>query len=167
MLKVPVYEGRTRLRHEFRLERPEVEAAGCCAPQAGADKDGRGRIRVLLCDDDTNIRRALAGMLATEEDMEVVGEAANGLEALGLARTLHPDAVVMDLSMPVMNGVEATRRIVGEFPGIWVIGLSMYDDPYHAAEMREAGARAFLSKTGPPEDLVAAIRSRAPPARQA
>jgi DNA-binding NarL/FixJ family response regulator len=166
MLKAPVYQGSARLRHEFRLKRPEVEAAECCAPQAGADKDGSKRIRVLLCDDDTNIRRALAGMLATEGDMEVVGEAANGLEALGLSRTLHPDAVVMDLSMPVMGGIEATRRIVGEFPGIWVIGLSMFDDPYHAAEMREAGARAFLSKTGPPEDLVAAIRNRAAPACQ-
>ena len=143
-----------------------IKMAEGSTPQAGTDKDWSRKIRVLVSDDDMRIRQALAGMLASEGDIEVVGEAANGLEALELCRTLHPDAVVMDLSMPVMSGVDATRRIVAEFPETRVIAHSMFDDPHHAAEMREAGALAFLSKTGPPEELLAAIRNRAMPARQ-
>lgn len=131
-----------------------------CAPDAGIDKGKGAAVRVLLADDDAGIRRTLTVIVAGAGDIEVVGEAANELEAFELCRRLRPDVVVMDLSMPVMDGIETTTRIAAELPEVRVIALSMYDDPYHAARMRKAGARAFLGKTGPPEELIAAIRNR-------
>ncbi len=125
---------------------------------------GEGRkIRVLLADDDEGIRNALAALLADAGEIEVVGEAANGLEALELSRTTRPDVVVMDLSMPVMDGVEATRRILPEIPEVRVIALSAHDDPYHADRMRGAGAAAFVTKTAPLDHLVATIRGQSAP----
>ncbi len=130
-------------------------------------KGGRarsGKIRVLLADDDDAVRKALASLLADTRDIDVIGEAANGLEALESCRTTHPDVVVMDVTMPVMDGVEATRRILAESPGVQVIALSAYDDPRCAERMREAGAAAFLDKARAAGNLVAAIRDCAAPA---
>jgi DNA-binding NarL/FixJ family response regulator len=122
-------------------------------------------MRVLVVDDHTVVRQALALMLSQESDIEVVGEASNGKTALELARSLKPDVVLMDVNMPVMNGIEATRAIHGEIPGISVIGLSMYEKNEQATPMLDAGAVGYVSKSDAPDILLAAIRAcyRNPP----
>ena len=114
-------------------------------------------IRVLLADDHPIVRTALAKFFEAVEDVEVVGEAADGREAVDLAPVLKPDVVLMDYSMPRMNGAEATRQIVSHCPGVRVVGLSM-----HGAELGQqmvaAGATACLSKGADPGLIVAAIR---------
>jgi len=116
-------------------------------------------MRVLVVDDHTVVRQALALMLSQESDIEVVGEASNGKTALELARSLKPDVVLMDVNMPVMNGIEATRAIHGEIPGISVIGLSMYEKNEQATPMFDAGAVGYVSKSDAPDILLAAIRA--------
>jgi CheY-like chemotaxis protein len=125
----------------------------------GNGQPGQGcKIRILLADDHGIIRQGLALLLGIQPDLEVVGEAANGEAAIELARASRPDVVIMDIGMPVMNGIEATKAIVSQFPEIHVIGLSMYDEARRAAAMLEAGADAYLSKAGPTEELVSTIR---------
>lgn len=119
-------------------------------------------IRVLLVDDHAMVRQGIASLLVDEGDLVVVGEAGNGAEAIEQARTLKPDVVLMDYSMPRMDGIEATRAIHEELPQIRVIGLSMYEEEDRAKAMIDAGANAFLSKGGTSEALVAAIRNHAP-----
>ena len=104
------------------------------------------------------MREGLAKLLAYEPDMEVVGQASDGRDAVEKAASLNPDVVLMDLSMPVMDGVEATKAIFKEHPGIRIIGLSLYSAEERAKEMLDAGASFYLTKTGPPADLKAAIR---------
>jgi len=119
------------------------------------------RIRVLLVDDQQILREGLGALLRDHPDFDVVGEAADGEQAVQLARSLHPDVVVMDASMPRLNGVESTRRLSREMPDARVIGLSMYSEDDMGAAMREAGAVAYLSKDGPVERLIAEIRRAA------
>ncbi len=116
-------------------------------------------MRVLVVDDHTVVRQALALMLAQEADIEIVGEAPNGRAAVDLTRQLQPDLVLMDVSMPVMDGIEATRAIHGEFPRICVIGLSMYERSEQAEPMLNAGAVGYVSKSDAPDVLLAAIRA--------
>ncbi len=116
-----------------------------------------GRVRVVIADDHRIFRQGFRALLAVEEAIDVVGEAADGAEAVELARTLRPDVVVMDVSMPKMNGVEATRKIVAELPGVQVIGLSMHEDEEIARSMREAGAVGFVTKGGPSDAAISAI----------
>jgi len=118
---------------------------------------GMGITRVLFVDDHHVIRKGLIGLVAGQPDIEVVGEAANGREALELTRQLRPDVVVMDISMPEMDGIEATRRIKTELPDVRVVGLSMHDDEQFAVSMRQAGADAFVSKTVSPAELLKVI----------
>ena len=94
-----------------------------------------------------------------ESDLSVVGEAEDGLIAVNRVRELQPDLVLMDLNMPNMDGIEATRRIHAEFPEVQVIALTMFDDPEKEALMRQAGAVGYMAKGGPLEDLFAAIRA--------
>jgi DNA-binding NarL/FixJ family response regulator len=116
---------------------------------------------VLLADDHVVMRHGLSTLLADEPDIEVVGEASDGREAVELARRLRPDVILMDLSMPVMNGVEATRVISRELPAVRVIGLSMYEEADRAKAIREAGASDYVVKSDPPATLLAAIRHTA------
>ncbi len=119
----------------------------------------RGRVRVLLVDDHRMFRDGLAWMLRMQPDLEVIGEAADGVAAIELARRLQPDVVVMDVALPQVNGIDATRHIVAELGATCVIGLSMYEEVDTAAAMQRAGAAAYLTKNGPPEALIAAIRA--------
>jgi two-component system NarL family response regulator len=114
---------------------------------------------VLLADDHRILRQALTALLRAEGSVDVVGEAADGAEAVELARALRPDVVIMDVSMPRLNGIDATRQLVAERPGMRIIGLSMHEDETIAASMREAGAVGFVTKGGPPDALISAIRA--------
>ena len=116
------------------------------------------KIRVVLVDDHAILREGLASLLQRYTDIEVVGEAEDGQAAIEVAHRLHPDVMVMDLSMPRLNGIEATRKIVSELPRVRVIGLSMHEEEYGMSAMRRAGAVQCVIKAGPPDDLVTAIR---------
>ena len=116
------------------------------------------RVRIVLADDHRVMRKGLCSLLEGTLDLEVVAEAGDGLRAVELADRLRPDLILMDLSMPRMDGLEATRRIKARHPGIRVIGLSMFDDEQSARKMLEAGAEGYLLKTGPHEELLAAVR---------
>ncbi|MEU1372143.1 response regulator transcription factor [Streptomyces triculaminicus] len=117
-----------------------------------------GVIRVLIADDQPLVRRGLALILAPDPAFEVVGEAGDGAEAVTLAHRLRPDVVVMDIRMPVLDGVAATGRLARELPGCRVLALSTFDmDEYVVAALR-AGAYGFLPKDISPEELVAAVR---------
>ncbi len=138
-------------------EPAEVPAAPPGEPPEGtADRP----LRVLLVDDHKIVREGIQIMLAGEADIEIVGQAGNGREAVELAHRLRPDVVVMDVSMPVMSGDEATRRIKQDLSQTRVVALSMHDNAAVAEKMRRAGAAAYLLKTAPAEDLLAAIRGR-------
>ena len=121
------------------------------------------RLRVLVVDDHALVRRGFATLLAGEPDLEVVGEAENGQQAIELTRQRSPDVILMDISMPVMNGIDATRAIHAESPAIRVIGLSMFEDPEHPEAIRQAGAVAYLSKSDTAEALLTAIRGGGAP----
>ena len=121
---------------------------------------GQGaKIRILVADDHATVRAGLARLLAQETDMEVVGEAGNGREAVELTDRLRPDVILMDIRMPVLDGIGATRAIRSAHPESRVIGLSMYNEAEHVHVMRAAGAEALLSKSGEPKTLLAAIRA--------
>jgi two-component system, NarL family, response regulator NreC len=124
-------------------------------------RKGGARIRVLLAEDFRVLREALADVLGREHDIEVVGGADDGLMAVEMAVRLRPDVVVMNVTMPHLNGVEATRRIKAKLPGVQVIGLSMHSDKTVIRHMTEAGAVAYLTKGSPIEGLIAAIRQHA------
>lgn len=114
--------------------------------------------RVLVVDDHQIVRRGLARLLDEMPAVQVVGEAANGRAAVEMARRLRPDVILMDITMPIMDGVEATRRITGELPGVRVVGLSIHAAEDMEAAMQDAGAAAYLAKGGPLETLAATIR---------
>lgn len=116
-------------------------------------------IRILIADDHTLVRSALAATLGTEPGLDIVAEAADGEDAVEQALLVQPDVVLMDVTMPRLNGVEATRRLVACCPETKVIGLSMHGEDMMADRMRRAGAVAYLSKDAPLEDVIAAIRA--------
>jgi len=117
------------------------------------------KIRVLIVDDHTLVRDGIRSLLALLADVEVVGEAANGKEALEKVKGLAPDVVLMDLAMPVMGGLEATRRIRREFPGTRVLALTQYDDSDYVIPVIEAGARGFVTKMAAFSELASAIQA--------
>jgi len=115
-------------------------------------------MRVLIADDHAAIRRSLSQALQEEPDMEVVGEASNGEEATRLAGQLNPDVVLMDIAMPHVDGIEATRRITRDRPQIRIIGLSVHDSMAYASRIIDAGGCAYLLKDCDVEDLLREIR---------
>lgn len=116
-------------------------------------------IRVLLVDDQNLIRQGLKALLELEPDLQVVGEGENGQSAIALVETLQPDIVLMDIRMPVMDGVAATREICQQFPATKVLVLTTFDDDQYVAEALRYGAMGYLLKDTPSEELAAAIRS--------
>lgn len=151
----------------FMLTIPAAEIAGAVVSSIPCPGDYRnenepkkanGRaLRVLFADDHKVLRQGLIKILSGQPNIIVAGEAVNGLEAVQFARRLKPDVIVMDVSMPEMDGIEATRRIKAELPDIRVIGLSMHTDEHISQLMRDAGAEAFVAKTASSAELLKAI----------
>jgi PAS domain S-box-containing protein len=125
----------------------------------GATEDRRAKIRILLADDHGLFRNGLARLLEKDAGLDVVGEARDGREAIELAQKLRPDVILMDISMPNVNGVDATRAIHREYPEIRIIGLSMHADQDYAQAILDAGAIDYKSKGCPAAELIAAIRA--------
>lgn len=115
-------------------------------------------MRVLIADDHAALRHSLMRALTSEANLEVVGEATDGGTAIELARRLQPDVVLMDIVMPEINGIEATRRITQECPQIRIIALSVHDSRAYVDRMRQAGACAYLLKDCDLNDLIRAIQ---------
>ena len=117
------------------------------------------QITVLLVDDHSLVRRGFRRMLEDDEDMQVVGEASNGVEAIRLAEELKPKVVVMDLSMPELDGVQATKEILKHVPGTEVLILSMHAEDNYVRNALDAGAKGYLLKSSIDVDLVGAIKA--------
>jgi DNA-binding NarL/FixJ family response regulator len=115
-------------------------------------------IKVLIADDHKIVRDGLRVLIDREKDMEVVGEAHNGLEAVKLTKKLHPDVIIMDISMPEMNGIEATRQIIKKYRNVKIIALSMHSDRKIVTSMLKAGASGYILKDCAFAELAIAIR---------
>jgi len=118
-------------------------------------------IRLLLADDHALVRKGLRLILAQVPGFEVVGEASDGREAIDLARTLRPDIVIMDVAMPRLSGVPATRELIEQVPGCQVLILSMHGDAVYVRECLRAGAKGYLLKDAVDHELVAAVKALA------
>lgn len=116
-------------------------------------------IRILLADDHTVIRNGLRVLLERQPGFEVVGEASHGREAVEMARSLNPNVAVVDVAMPILNGIEAARQISAEFPSIAIVVLSMHSDESYVLRALKAGARGYLLKDSGENELIAAIRA--------
>ena len=117
------------------------------------------RIRILLADDHAVVRDGLRALLERNADLTVVGEASDGRECVELTSQLQPDVVMMDVAMPVMNGIEATRRISAANPRAAVVILSVHQDESYILQSLKAGAKGYLLKDSPREDVLEAVRS--------
>jgi DNA-binding NarL/FixJ family response regulator len=117
------------------------------------------KLRVLLADDHKIVRDGLRLLVNGQRDMQVVGEASNGREALRQARDLKPDVVVMDLSMPELNGLQATERLKAERPEMKVVALTVHEDPSYLVQLCKAGAVGYVLKRSAGDDLIHAIRT--------
>jgi PAS domain S-box-containing protein len=146
----PATRAGDRDRDQAARDRPTQEKRQTSSPEHV--------LRVLLADDHKIVRKGIECMLVDEPDIEIVGQAGNGREAVDLAYQLEPDVIVMDVSMPVMPGDEATRQIKLHLPQTRVVALSMHDEARVMDRMCKAGAAAYLLKTAPSEELLAAIR---------
>lgn len=127
--------------------------------QKPATKQDPPKIRIVLADDEELIRFGLMGILARENDMEVVGEASTGTEALRLCRQLRPELVLMDVEMPEMDGLSTTRRLKEELPTISVLILTAHDNPDYLLEAVQAGAAGFLLKESALQQVAGAVRT--------
>jgi len=129
------------------------------AKQSRFNWGGNGKIRIVLADDHQIVRQGLRTLLAAEPDMEVMAESDNGRTVLKLVQELSPHVVIMDISMPDLNGIEATRQLLADNPGVKVIALSMHSDSLFVLNMLKAGASGYLLKDCALEELVKAIRT--------
>ena len=118
-------------------------------------------IRVLIADDHRLVRAGLISLLEADADIEVVGEAADGQQALEVAAATTPDVVLMDLSMPVMDGIAATRMLLAELPGTRVVALTSFSDRQRVTDILAAGAIGYLLKDSRPDELLAAVHAAA------
>lgn len=116
-------------------------------------------IRILLVDDHVVLRAGLRMLLSADAEITIVGEAETGREGVRLAQELRPDVVLMDISMPDMNGIEATRRIKERLPDIAILALTMHEDDQYFFEMLAAGASGYVPKRAAPNDLISAIHA--------
>lgn len=117
------------------------------------------RIRILLADDHRMVRKGFRLILESQDDLEVIGEAGNGREAVEMALSLKPDIVVMDVTMPELNGIEATRRLRNATPPIRVVALSVHRDGVYVREIVRAGAEGYILKESADTELLSAIRA--------
>ena len=145
----------------LEAERAARRGASARRPAAAASATQQPAIGILVVDDHRATREGLVLLLSKEPDIRIVGECDEGATAVRLAGELQPDIIVMDVSMPGMNGIEAATAIHAEHPGIRIVGFSMLDDTATAAAMKEAGAVAHVSKSMPPRLLVQSIRAAA------
>ena len=122
------------------------------------DEEGTPLIRLLIADDHALVRSGLRSMLKREPGFEIVGEAGNGREAVELCRILAPNLVLMDVRMPEMDGLEATRAIKRERPEIDILMVTMHDNNDYMLEAAKAGAAGYVLKDAPREELIAAVR---------
>jgi len=122
---------------------------------------GSNSMRIVIADDEGILRQGLSALIREQPDMEVVGEAEDGWQAVALAKELKPDAVVMDISMPNLNGVDATRQILAENPNIKVVALSMHPDRHYVTEILKVGALAYVLKCYFVDELVKALHAAA------
>ena len=116
-------------------------------------------IRILLVDDHAVVRAGLRMLLGADPELQIIGEAENGAQALRLTDELAPDLVLMDISMPDMNGIEATRKIKEQAPNVTVLALTMHEDDQYFFEMLAAGASGYVPKRAAPNDLISAIHA--------
>jgi two-component system, NarL family, response regulator NreC len=116
-------------------------------------------IRIIIADDHKIVRNGLRSLIEKELDIEVIAETDNGRNAVRIALELAPDVVIMDIAMPDLNGIEATRQIIAALPGTKVIALSMHADKRHVMEMLKAGASGYVLKDNAYEELASAIRT--------
>ena len=157
-ITVPDGDGSSSSTERRRQRREDwSEGDGQAETQAEATET---TYRIVVADDHEIVRQGLRALFDEEADMELVGEAANGREAVNVAYESKPDVVIMDVSMPLMSGDEATRQIKTHVPGTRVIALSMFAQGEMAEKMRRAGAEAYMLKTDPADELLAAIRTQ-------
>lgn len=116
-------------------------------------------IRILLADDHAMVRQGFRMILSSQPDMQIIGEAGNGKEAVEMTEKLLPDVIVMDVAMPELNGIEATRKIIAALPRSRILALSMHKDSVYVREILRAGARGYLLKDSIDSDLLAAVRA--------
>jgi PAS domain S-box-containing protein len=140
-------------------ETQHIAVAGTRDLQEPEGADEGGTIRLLVADDHQVVRQGLISLLNRQADLRAIGEAADGSEAVEQVDILNPDVALIDAEMPVMDGVEATRRVRERHPDMIIIGISAHDEGYVRREMLEAGADTFMSKDSPAEDLIATIRT--------
>ncbi len=124
-------------------------------------EQSKSKIKVLLCDDHALVREGTRRLLEEEPDIEVVGEASDGFEAIEMAKRLSPDVIAMDVSMPRMNGIEATKKIKEDCPGIFVLALTAYDDFAYVSRLIENGASGYILKSARSEELIQAVKTTA------
>ncbi|ARU60097.1 DNA-binding response regulator [Tumebacillus avium] len=116
-------------------------------------------VRVVLCDDHTILRDGLRNLLNSEDDLEVVGEAADGKQAIELVESLQPDVVIMDINMPGLGGVEAVERLIAKYPSLRILILTMFNQDEYLFRTMQAGACGYLLKDSPVTEVIDAIRT--------